>query len=222
MTIGRERGWQALACLSLVFASACFSPEPPSGSPCADDSRCPKGQKCIAGFCSGNPVVVDTPKVFEDAGIDAPPDGPPPMCINAPDCVNTNTCVTMDCIDNKCVPTVSPDGTQCGTLEAERCCSGTCINISSDKNNCGGCGQKCAVGRICEGVAQTTSCGIKPANTSGRCTCAGANAECPDGQICRTQTPHANRCTPEAVNDCAAGQMFIDVDFCPNFCRYPE
>src|SRR5262245_47502271 len=32
--------------------AACYAPQLPAGAPCADTSRCPLGQYCIAGVCS--------------------------------------------------------------------------------------------------------------------------------------------------------------------------
>ncbi len=211
-----------LACAVLSIVGACYSPSPPSGAPCASDVFCPTGQACIGGFCGGIPpgVVIDA---ADDAPVppDAAPDAPPPECVVDGDCTAANACQAVACVDNTCVATTRPNGASCGTSEAQRCCTGVCVNISSDEANCGGCGQACAAGRTCESVSATTSCPLAPAATTGRCTCAGANAECPDSQICRTQTPYANRCTPNGVANCASGQTFVDVDLCPNYCRYP-
>jgi hypothetical protein len=218
------RGLFAVPLMVLFALGACFSPQPPSGSPCIDDTRCPEGQRCVAGICGGggsggqdDAAVDDGSLVDADIGIDAPA----VECTVPENCPNTNTCVTMACINNECVPTTKANGAQCGATEAERCCSGTCVNISNDEKNCGGCGETCAAGRTCETVSNTNTCGIKPAATTGRCTCQGANAECPDGQLCRTVSPYQNRCTPEAVGNCAPGEMFVSVNSCPNFCRYP-
>lgn len=204
----------------LSVVGACYSPEPPTGAPCVTDLSCPTGQDCILGYCGGPPGVV------VDAKPDAPPidaaiDAPPPECVVDDDCTTDNACEIVSCVDNTCVATSRADGASCGASAAERCCSGTCVDISSDEANCGGCGEACAVGRTCESVALTTSCPDKPAATTGRCTCAGANAECPDGQLCRTVTPYTNRCTPSGAANCAPNETFVEVNFCPNYCLYP-
>ena len=221
----REGIWRGLACALLLAVCGCYSPNPPAGSPCADDSRCPRGQLCIAGFCGGSQQGVDgmtTDVSTTDAPADgAIGDGPPGGCTLPSECPNTNPCVTMTCVNTACVATPRASGSSCGPTEANRCCGTTCVNISTDGHNCGGCGETCAVGRACESVSSTTTCGIKPAATAGRCTCAGATAECPDNQICRTVSPYANRCTPETSAECAAGATYVEVNFCPNFCRYP-
>jgi len=216
----------------LAVVTACYDPRPPTGAPCDDDQGCPVGQRCLQNRCgvSGSAVDApdvpgdgraDAPAIPVDAAVDAPPDAPPPgFCLDVSDCATMNPCEEMECTDNRCVASLRPDGASCGAAASRRCCSGTCVDISSDESNCGGCGQACAPGRTCESVAVTTACGLAPPETSGRCTCAAANAECPDGQICRNQTPAANRCTPTSVTNCAPGQVYVDVDYCPRFCRY--
>jgi hypothetical protein len=215
--------------LLVALVTACYSPEPRAGAPCEDDSGCPAGQSCIRNICGGSSAtIIDAAAIdgaLEDGQVDASPDAaidapPPGFCVDAADCPSSNPCETVACTDNQCVATTRPNGASCGAAAANRCCGGACVNISNDENNCGGCGQACFAGRTCESVAVTTACPKTPAATTGRCRCAGANAECPDGQICRTLTPAKDRCTPEGVGDCAAGQLFVDVTSCPNFCRY--
>jgi hypothetical protein len=207
----------------LTIVCACYSPRPPTGAPCTSDVTCPTGQDCIDGFCGGPPagVVIDAAEeVDAPRPIDAAIDAVPLECVEDDDCTAANACESVACVDNKCVANTLPDGASCGAAAANRCCSGVCVNISTDEANCGGCGLACATGRTCESVALTTSCPMTPAATTGRCTCAAANAECPDDQICRTVTPHANRCTPNNAAACAPGELFVEVNFCPNYCRY--
>ncbi len=49
------------------------------------------------------------------------------------------------------------------------CCSEVCVNVQSDKNNCGDCGRVCAAGTFCQG---------------GSCLCEGSKAPCGGGQSC--------------------------------------
>ncbi|MHB8872763.1 MAG: hypothetical protein ACYC8T_03655 [Myxococcaceae bacterium] len=93
------------------------------------------------------------------------------------------------------------------------------MDISSNESHCGGCGEACAGGYTCESVSVTSGCSPAPANTSGRCRCV-STSNCPDGQICRTSTPYNNRCAPSSGTNCASGATFVDVSFCPNYCRY--
>jgi hypothetical protein len=122
------------------------------------------------------------------------------------------------CVDGACVFEAIANGTSCGPNPADRCCAGTCVDISEDNANCGGCAMACASGEDCQSVAQTTACPESPANTSGRCTCPGVTADCPHGQICRTVSPAANLCAPENNADCDG--VYVEVLSCPNYCTY--
>lgn len=133
-------------------------------------------------------------------------------------CPTTNPCEQGTCTNGACDYPAQPDGTSCGPQPKNRCCGGTCVDISSDTANCGGCNTACASGQSCESVAATSTCELAPANTTGRCTCPAANAACPHGQVCRTYTPYTNRCTPDAQANCTS--TFVSVNFCPNYCEY--
>jgi hypothetical protein len=161
-----------------------------AGSPCEDGDDCTLDDTCDAG---GN-------------------------CVPGPECVSDNPCETGVCQAGSCVFTPVADGMSCGMVSADRCCGGTCVDISSDASNCGGCGLECDPSQSCEAISVTNTCDPSPADTSGRCTCAGLNAQCPPTQVCRTVTPFDNRCAPDDASDCPG--TFVDVASCPNFCRY--
>lgn len=166
-----------------------YDPLPPD-SDCDDGDDCTVGTKCdAAGVCGGGEI-----------------------------CPDDDPCTTSGCVDGQCQVGNEDDGTPCGGQEADRCCDGACVDISSDEANCGGCGLACDADDTCESVSATSTCDTAPANTSGRCTCDGANADCPHSQVCRTVSPFANRCTPNDVGGCV--NDFQDVNLCPNYCFY--
>jgi hypothetical protein len=220
--------WKLVAAmLILLGVFACYSPRPPTGSPCQDDSQCPSSLHCFLGTCTeqnasrdgqGPDTSRDGHVVFDASQDASMPDVPMVECTDT--CPNTNPCETVACVNQHCVATKKPDGTTCGSSAGARCCAGACADISADENNCGGCGLKCAAGFTCESVSITTSCSSAPAKTSGRCRCNDSNAECPHNQVCRTFIPYNNRCAPAATSNCASGEVADILTACPNYCHY--
>jgi hypothetical protein len=230
-----------------VSLGACEYAQLPSGTecddgdPCSSTSVCGNTGSCIALTvveCDDDPDdchvgVCDTIGGCLDELLEAGEpceDGDPcteaDTCDDAGTCQSGEVCPTEDpcqigtCLgDGVCMYEPAADGTSCGPAPADRCCGGTCVDISSDASNCGGCGIACAEGHACESVANTSDCELAPADTSGRCSCSGATADCDSGHICRTFTPYANRCTPDAAGDCPA--TYVVVNLCPDYCAYP-
>ncbi|KAJ0692148.1 putative stigma-specific protein Stig1 [Helianthus annuus] len=59
-----------------------------------------------------------------------------------------------DCCNKKCV-NVKTDKQNCGLCgkkckHQEICCKGKCVNLMTDKRNCGGCNIKCKKGNSCK------------------------------------------------------------------------
>lgn len=169
---------------------ACTYPPAQSGTACEDGDLCTQGDVCQGGRC--------TP---------------------GPSCESDDPCETGQCLEGGCVFTPLDDGASCGPTAAARCCSGTCVDISTDPAHCGGCNTACDPGQGCEPVDQTSECDPAPAQTSGRCTCSESDAQCPIDQVCRINEPAANRCAPTSEAGCSG--IFVDVEQCPNFCAYP-
>jgi hypothetical protein len=165
----------------------------PAGSDCEDGDGCTLGDTCDA------------------AG----------SCLAGPNCASDDPCQVGACEAGACAFSAAIDGTSCGADPADRCCAGACTDISSDAANCGGCGATCQSDEICESIAVTTECSAHPAATSGRCTCDGANADCPHGQVCVTLGPVLDRCAPFDGADCPGG-LFHDLPDCPNYCEYGD
>jgi hypothetical protein len=163
----------------------------PLGSDCNDGNECTVGETCDAAS----------------------------VCAGGEECPENDPCASSACVAGQCMVTLADEGSPCGAAPADRCCAGDCVDISSDADNCGGCGVQCQADDSCESVSVTSTCESAPADTSGRCTCDAANADCPLGQVCRTVTPFNNRCTPNDAGACAGS--FVDVNLCPNYCSYP-
>lgn len=139
-------------------------------------------------------------------------------CVPGPLCPSNDPCQPQVCTEEGCVPIDAEDGISCGPLAEERCCDGECVDISSDPQHCGGCDAGCAPGQPCESVEVTSECLDSPPDTSGRCRCVMADAECPEGQLCRTVAPYAGRCAP--ADERACDGEIVEVDLCPNYCSY--
>jgi hypothetical protein len=139
-------------------------------------------------------------------------------CVAGPACPTDDACEMAECTAMGCAYSPAPDGASCGPASADRCCNGSCVDITSDQDHCGGCNTACIPGQECEPVEVTNTCEAFPAETSGRCRCNLANDECPLGQICRTQSPYTGRCTPETDANCDG--QFVEVQLCPNYCTY--
>jgi hypothetical protein len=168
---------------------------PRAGGTCDDGNACTVGDACDAGACVPGVLC------------------PPPLPCQIGSCQANGTCTFA----------AAPDGTSCGPTASARCCSGNCVDISTNALNCGGCGIACVAGYACESVAAlNTTCTAAPANTSGRCTCNSLLANtCPRTQTCRSATPGNNRCSPnDAGVDCAAGEKIQLNPLCPQYCVY--
>ncbi len=167
-----------------------------AGAPCVSDNRCLVGTTCDeAGSCMGGTAKVCEPT--PDAG-----------CVVARDMCDPLV---------GCVVDPRTDGTPCGSASLlHRCCAGNCVNLSADKENCGGCGLLCGAGATCEAVSKVNStCGTSLAATlSGRCSCV-VSTECPAAQTCQT-----NYCVPPTTAACAPGQTATVQGTCGNYCAY--
>jgi len=83
-----RRGGTTSCIVLAALLAACYAPQLPAGAPCADTSRCPYGQSCIAGVCS----------LSDQAPVDAAPGSRPPIDAaidTGPSnrCLSTTTCM---------------------------------------------------------------------------------------------------------------------------------
>lgn len=230
-------------------AAACDYEQLPAGSSCTEGNlcfqstcdefgdcnvnsitTCTGGGPCTVGMGSCNPVTGEceyNPRSQGSACEDGVActendacDGegrcePGPTCPN-----NDNPCQVRSCIGGECVAGDMPNGMLCGQYEADRCCTGQCVNITDDEANCGGCGLACAQGQLCESIAVTTGCFPHPERTSGRCECTN-DVHCPEGQSCELDPNSGgmNRCTVDRDSACPDA-VFEYTMTCPSYCYY--
>jgi hypothetical protein len=190
-------------------------------SECTDPpSACHEAQGVcdpVAGGCIYDPLAVGDPCDDGDACTTGEACDAAGACVGGEVCPSADPCQIGACEGGACVLSPMPDATSCGPDPADLCCAGACVDISTDPLHCGGCNTGCGSTKTCQSVAVTTACDPAPADTSGRCTC-NATADCPNGQVCRTESPGANLCAPEGDRDCDG--TFVDVQLCPNYCTY--
>jgi hypothetical protein len=104
-----------------------------------------------------------------------------------------------------------PKETDAGcTAPNQMCTSGmttACTDVSSDHDNCGGCGKAC----LGSGPAGDSMC------LAGRCSCTGALVDYCDGQGCMDVSSDTNNCgscgnvcDPNQYNACSQGNCILD------------
>lgn len=116
-----------------------------------------------------------------------------------------------------CAAGCSGDGSECDPAcgNGKTCCSSTCVDMQTDKNNCGSCGTKCADDEACK---DGTCAGCSPPCAAGETCCEGGttccevcceDACCPSGESCVEGV--CVTCTPA----CTAGQTCCGGSCCP-------
>jgi hypothetical protein len=105
---------------------------------------------------------------------------------------------------DRCPDLISPD-TLPPCLPGTTRCSGTCVDLKTDSNNCGACGKVCAAGTSC---SNKLCCGAGLVNCSGTCVdlktdssnCGACGKVCAAGTSCLS-----SKCSSPATNGCADG-----------------
>ena len=162
--------------------------EPAAGCP-AGDVCGPSGFYCLAPSCGagsdGNACALSAPS-SSGPGQSGTCCGQ--VCLDGShDDNNCGGCGTVCqtgtfCSGNTCLPTPScgtaPPGTSCPASlgDVGSCCEKSCVNLSQDSQNCGGCERVCPVGTSCGPAGCTTSDG-------GTASC-DAPGGCPPGYSC--------------------------------------
>ncbi|MBC8074099.1 MAG: hypothetical protein IAG13_37615, partial [Deltaproteobacteria bacterium] len=114
------------------------------------------------GTCSYTPLPVDTECNDGNECTFGERCDAASVCGGGDECPQEDPCMSSACVAGSCEDTPVADGTLCGLAEADRCCAGSCVDISSDGDNCGGCGLQCEANDICESVSVTSTCDPAP------------------------------------------------------------
>jgi hypothetical protein len=154
-----DKGTRTCACSLLGFNCN-------SSSDCCDQSGL---SRCTSGKCS---CVPDNQPCFFQC------------CAVCEECNSlTGECQDKQCgsckecnpLTGNCVSTGTPCGTTCCS-EGETCCNDMCVDTSTDRLNCGACGNKCALCEDCEQgncVSTGTPCGTTDCCSEGETCCQG-------------------------------------------------
>jgi len=181
------------------------------GHACGPKQRCFDGKcGCPTGLTDCNGECVDTQNSDDNCGecglrCDVPP---PDACATQP--ANTYYgCRVGKCGALKCAGYAA----DCNSDLGKKCLSNGCevLDTSSDRQNCGGCGIKCAAGEECRDEGDGFEC-LVPCKKKGgvlceygRCadilndpdSCGGCNTPCPDAG-------------PNQVRSCTKGVCAVD------------
>lgn len=142
---------------------------------------CFGGEQCVEGVCGGD----------LDAG---PGDAGPPDATTLDGDVRDAAPYPWDGSDNGDATVVPPDGgVKPGCDVGERECDGSCRELRSDPNHCGGCGVMCEAGEVCAGGECLPSCRSPFLTCGTQCIdprsdhlhCGGCGNACPSG-VCST------------------------------------
>ncbi|MCA9704782.1 MAG: hypothetical protein KDK70_02895 [Myxococcales bacterium] len=200
---------------------------------CTDDGTClpvdvvvceafgpcyePEGQ-CVGGDCvfqplpRGLPCEDGDPCTFDDF-CDGNGQCSPGFSCDGP----ADPCHVAICTPEGCDIEPLPDGESCGPNPGDRCCGGTCVDISTDHAHCGSCFAACSENQECSSLQDTPQCNNEGPGVSGRCTCEDATM-CPMGQSCSETMPYPGLCEPLDENDCPGITELGDA--CPGYCAY--
>ena len=159
------------------------------GTPVADDTQC-TDNKGNTGECSNGQCVVDCGEGLLYCGGSCVYANDPNNCFACGNvCTGNQICDAHNydpgkpaCIDCSTLGT----GYKACTVSVEPTEIKTCIDTSSDPNNCGNCGYACS--------------GMTPGCFKGVCSC--TDTSCPDGQYCDTTGTYP---TCMAATTCPAG-----------------
>lgn len=136
---------------------------------------CPSGVTCALGRCECEAPMLGCDGLCVDPSTSREHCG---ACGNA--CEEGESC-----LEGRCVVQCDEPSIRCRSSEAEGPAF-VCADVSTDANNCGGCGSRCAGGATCE---------------DGRCACPSGQVSC--SGMCTDLSTDANNCGA-CLNSCGA------------------
>jgi hypothetical protein len=138
------------------------------GHKCASDETCKQGQ-CTTQKMEPNEPPPSDPPPSDPPPSDPPPSNPPPSNPKgcSPACGSGQTCCGSTCIDvNSDANNCGACGNACVGATKPGCCSGKCVDLVSNQN-CGRCGRDCS---LLGNGGITCSCGM---GGDGEIACTG-------------------------------------------------
>ncbi len=208
--------------LSIYHDVGATDPRPLPYCPPIGPGSCTPPSTCIEGVC----VISTRCSLDSDCGLDLQCRSgscvPIRSCSSDVDCFETTICSGGRCVDDACTTSTDCDRAhvcnrgQCQSVvcsAAPSCasgltdCGGTCVDTSSDANNCNACGRVCTAGSNCFGgscavcAPGLTRCGATCVLLSDDPeSCGACGRACPSGSVC------AGGVCAGACNDPEAGR----------------
>lgn len=101
-------------------------------------------------------------------------------------------------------------------------CDGVCVDTRVDSDNCGACGNACAVGQICDAGTCTTACTGGTTECGGACVdtqvdpdhCGGCDIACGTDEACDSGTCMLTCDAPTILCDGACIDPMTDLTYC--------
>ncbi|MEW5896558.1 MAG: hypothetical protein AB1668_02605 [Nanoarchaeota archaeon] len=138
---------------------------------------------CAGGKCTAQATCNDNIKNQDETDVDCG-SSCPSKCAVGKSCNAGSDCSSGKCTNNVCEAVCAPGLTLC---------NGQCVNLQTDKDNCGSCGTVCSNGQVCSNGACTLSC--SPGQTLCANTCVDLKTDESNCGSCGTVCPKDNECT---------------------------
>lgn len=148
------------------FSTVCINIMTDSQNCGALGQRCPTGQTCASGACSGDVAPCGAGRNGAYCDIGPAGAGTSELCCAGGACtdvltdvVNCGTCgnacsANLACVNGRCEALScvgQPNGAPCGAGAKNECCGGSCVDAQTDATNCGSCTTQCAGAETCLG-----------------------------------------------------------------------